>query len=78
MAEDKSKLEPERKWVRDYTVFVCIGCKKEFPREPDWLEHIQHCVKHPMYAKELVIAKLQKEIIRLKKENQRLEKEILK
>jgi len=31
-----------------------------------------------MYAKELVIAKLQKEIIRLKKENQRLEKEILK
>ena len=78
MAEDKSKLEPEWKWVRDYTVFVCIGCKKEFPREPDWLEHIQHCEKHPMHAKELVIVHLQGEIEQLRKENQRLEKEILK
>lgn len=76
MADNKDPSVP--KWKRDYTVFVCVGCKEEFPEEAEWLEHIQHCDKHPMHAKELVIIHLQEEITRLKNEIHRLEKEILK
>lgn len=69
-ADDRASSE----WKRKYTVFVCVGCKEEFPEEPMWLEHIQHCEKHPMHAKEMVIAKLQEEIDQLKREVHRLGK----
>ena len=62
--------------AKEYIAYICVGCKKEFQSEHDWLHHIENCPKHPMSVLRVLIDKLQDKIKDLKKENEELKKEI--